>query len=379
MSTILKALRRLEEDGPTTGTATDFTNPADPLAGTGPLVADELRDRILAEEHAAEAGAGAQRNPDTKRRIAIGAAALVLMLVLGSGIYSSMSDETVAPTEPEKIALATALPSTPSPAPTPRPAPPTARVREAAPIDDPASVAAAAKSVSLHATVSPLTASPPAETPAVVPIPPVTIPQSAAASVAPSPKAAFDSPTATSKPGARKTPARSVAAKPSPPPKADDPLAIAAVTPTEAARAVDSQRTIATSEASRSKPATPRSRPKPTNVERRTPSVSAALPKRVPEERPGTSRPSTSPSPRQSEFAFRPHFPDLAVVRTAWHPDAARRSAKIRLEDTNEVLTLREGDAVGGLVVQEISPSAVVFKAGDVEIRRRVGRAGSSD
>jgi hypothetical protein len=40
-------------------------------------------------------------------------------------------------------------------------------------------------------------------------------------------------------------------------------------------------------------------------------------------------------------------------------------------------LNLREGDAIGGLVIQEISPSAVLFKAGDVEVRRRVGHPGS--
>jgi hypothetical protein len=61
------------------------------------------------------------------------------------------------------------------------------------------------------------------------------------------------------------------------------------------------------------------------------------------------------------------------VLRTAWHPTPDRRSAKIRVEATEEVLTLREGDAVGGMVVKEISPSAVVFTAGDVEIRRRIG------
>jgi hypothetical protein len=42
-------------------------------------------------------------------------------------------------------------------------------------------------------------------------------------------------------------------------------------------------------------------------------------------------------------------------------------------------LNLREGDAVGGLVIREISPSAVVFNAGDVEIRRRVGQEESGN
>jgi hypothetical protein len=64
-------------------------------------------------------------------------------------------------------------------------------------------------------------------------------------------------------------------------------------------------------------------------------------------------------------------------MRTAWHPSADRRTAKIRLEDTNEIMNLREGDAIGGLVIMKISPSAVLFKAGDVEVRHRVGHPGS--
>jgi len=46
------------------------------------------------------------------------------------------------------------------------------------------------------------------------------------------------------------------------------------------------------------------------------------------------------------------------------------------MESTDEILNLREGDAVGGLVVKEISPSSVIFATGDIEIRRRVGQSG---
>ena len=41
--------------------------------------------------------------------------------------------------------------------------------------------------------------------------------------------------------------------------------------------------------------------------------------------------------------------------------------------ESDEVVTLSEGDAVGALVVKEITPSSVLFSTGDVEIRRRVG------
>jgi len=64
-------------------------------------------------------------------------------------------------------------------------------------------------------------------------------------------------------------------------------------------------------------------------------------------------------------------------LHTAWHPNPERRSAKIRLLDTKETLSLKEGDAVGGLVVQEISPSAVTFRSGEIELRLRVGQPGS--
>jgi len=37
---------------------------------------------------------------------------------------------------------------------------------------------------------------------------------------------------------------------------------------------------------------------------------------------------------------------------------------------------LREGDAVGPLVIKEITPSSVVFETEGLEIRRRVGDGG---
>ena len=85
-------------------------------------------------------------------------------------------------------------------------------------------------------------------------------------------------------------------------------------------------------------------------------------------------RAASSTPPQDVERIDHRGLPDVSVVRTSWHPDASRRSTRIRLEDTRELVTLRQGDAVGGLVVQEISPSAVIFAAGEIEIRRRVGQ-----
>jgi hypothetical protein len=63
----------------------------------------------------------------------------------------------------------------------------------------------------------------------------------------------------------------------------------------------------------------------------------------------------------------------VVVTSTQWHPDQARRTTSVELEGRDEPLQLRIGDAVGPLVVQRIDPSGVVFRMGDVEIRRRVG------
>jgi hypothetical protein len=61
------------------------------------------------------------------------------------------------------------------------------------------------------------------------------------------------------------------------------------------------------------------------------------------------------------------------VTSTQWHPDTARRSASVAVAGREGPLVLRTGDAVGPLVVTRIEPSGVVFRMGDVEIRRRVG------
>jgi hypothetical protein len=68
-------------------------------------------------------------------------------------------------------------------------------------------------------------------------------------------------------------------------------------------------------------------------------------------------------------------LPGLVVTRTSWHPDTARRRALVRVEGRAEPLELRQGDAVGGLVVATIEPSGVIFRMGDVEVRRKVGQA----
>ncbi|MFQ5418402.1 MAG: hypothetical protein ACE5FL_15355, partial [Myxococcota bacterium] len=79
-----------------------------------------------------------------------------------------------------------------------------------------------------------------------------------------------------------------------------------------------------------------------------------------------------APPPRPPQ-RLRSPLPNVVVERTIWHPLAERRVAVVELPDRGESLELREGDAVGPLVVKEIGPSGVTFVNEGVELRRRVG------
>jgi hypothetical protein len=101
----------------------------------------------------------------------------------------------------------------------------------------------------------------------------------------------------------------------------------------------------------------------------------AAAPK--PEPKPTAEESSKKPAkssaaPRSSEIA-RAEIPDLRVERTVWHPIAERRVALIEFERSAERREIREGDAVGPLIVSKIEPSGVVFVHDGVEVRRRIG------
>lgn len=75
--------------------------------------------------------------------------------------------------------------------------------------------------------------------------------------------------------------------------------------------------------------------------------------------------------------AMRSPVPVLLVSRTHWHPAAERREALIEVESETgrEQRSVREGDAVGPLVVRRIEPSAVLFEYEGVELRHAVGSA----
>ena len=112
----------------------------------------------------------------------------------------------------------------------------------------------------------------------------------------------------------------------------------------------------------------------------------------VPEARSPVSPPPAAPAPREArpaapsrpviaeprraprQVAVVPPPPEVSVLRTVWHPTPGRRSARVEVEGHGDVLELREGDAVGVLVVAEIQPSGVVFLHGGARLRRAVGR-----
>jgi hypothetical protein len=64
--------------------------------------------------------------------------------------------------------------------------------------------------------------------------------------------------------------------------------------------------------------------------------------------------------------------PELRVRRTQWHPDKARRSAEVELGGRSE--SVREGDLVGEYVVSEIRPSGVVLTHDGERIERGIGQ-----
>jgi hypothetical protein len=65
--------------------------------------------------------------------------------------------------------------------------------------------------------------------------------------------------------------------------------------------------------------------------------------------------------------------PKVYVSRTVWHPDASRRIAYVELEGSDETVALREGEIIGPLIVTKIAPTGVSFDNRGSELTRRVG------
>jgi len=109
----------------------------------------------------------------------------------------------------------------------------------------------------------------------------------------------------------------------------------------------------------------PDPQPQVTRVASSPPVASAADAASLPREMPGIVG--------QPEVVPRTPLLRIVVERTLWHPTPGRRLAYLHVAGRAGAVELREGDAVGDAVVQQIDPSAVVFLHRGVEIRRRIG------
>ncbi len=75
----------------------------------------------------------------------------------------------------------------------------------------------------------------------------------------------------------------------------------------------------------------------------------------------------------EKKVVQRAKLPALSVEKTIWHPDADRRVAIVKLIGAEGALRLKEGDAVGPLVVEVIKPGSVLFNHDGIEIQYNVG------
>ncbi|MDJ0786740.1 MAG: hypothetical protein QNK05_08015 [Myxococcota bacterium] len=114
-------------------------------------------------------------------------------------------------------------------------------------------------------------------------------------------------------------------------------------------------------------PVAKQAEPKPAPVARRP------APKPAPAKKPAPAAVPASIAESAPEFAVVRAAPELQIERTVWHPSPDRRSARVRVEGRDEPVELREGDAVGNVVVGEIQPSGVVFLQSGMEFRKAVG------
>ncbi len=382
MSTILKALRRLEEDqpgntesvpktsasdssAPSDGTAATSTSAAGAaLPATDPGAAGELRARILAEERAsqvASAGSSPMSSAPEWARLfgpkatAIGGAMIGILLAGGLAAYwfspASGPLATVGEAIPIEPQVADTRVSEPVASPKPST---TARIAKASP--DP-SVAEPRKSAPTLALTPTPTPTPTRSQPEPVR---VAVVESRAAANAANAARAFEA-------ADQERPIAAPVTRPTAPSTARPTAPSTALSP--APRRVANRIPEKSSEPIAS-------RPRPTARETAPSVVSSAEPLRRPAAEAVAGRPAAAKPinpPPAVERLTRPDIPAINIVRTAWHPQADRRSARIRFEGSDETLTLREGDAVGALVIKEITPSSVLFETGGIEIRRRIG------
>ena len=410
MSTILNALRRLEEDA-----SAGETQPTDSLPATDPRATDELRSRILEEEQAAAVRAEQHSQSLIARPLLRAlAAAAVLLTAIGLGVFviaprfastdsrissttnptalaapvpaptSALQLETIASANPPAVAIRPPQLDPPAPNPTSMPArppsneprlataalTPTPAMREAT-VAIQAATATATDTATAIGVPTPTTSAETAIEPA--PTRPSSRPSNQASTASPT---LHDSRRHTLERALEQasdsasTPARKTQPRPIPSSNLARTASVAAP-PNPIGSAVIRIDSLPVADESTAANSIGPSIQTRSQSEIESPTESTA--ERATDKNPA---PILAPAPSVQQHVPAP-TPDIAVLQTAWHPTPDHRSAKIRMLESEETLTLREGDAVGPLVVQQITPSAVIFRSGDIELRLRVGQPGS--
>jgi hypothetical protein len=100
------------------------------------------------------------------------------------------------------------------------------------------------------------------------------------------------------------------------------------------------------------------------------PAPSAITPAQPPQEEIAYTPPAPTPD---IQVTRRADVPTVRVRKTIWHPRPDRREAVVAFGADGETLNLKEGDAIGPLVVKSIKPGGILFHHEGVEIRYNVG------
>ncbi len=138
----------------------------------------------------------------------------------------------------------------------------------------------------------------------------------------------------------------------------------------------DPEAPVAVPEAASAKPPAPAIPPRPAEPARTpAPAPRAAEPARSPAEQPPAEAPraaAKAPPDRTVEPVPSAPFPAIRVERTSWHPVAERRVALIDVPHQG-AQSVHEGELVAGVLVKRIEPSAVVFEHAGRVVRRKIG------
>ena len=85
-----------------------------------------------------------------------------------------------------------------------------------------------------------------------------------------------------------------------------------------------------------------------------------------------TSAPKPAPKPAPAPAAAPAPQTDVYVMRTQWHPEHTRREADVSFSGKER--SVKEGDVVGDYVVSEIKPSGLVLTRDGQRIEQKIGK-----